>query len=86
MERATLIRSLWNGFAELYDLLGEKKTNSQYFCLKAKAWYELFLKKTIVDPITNVVLVQGLYHSSDVTPYIHILVSHVWEFMFIYQK
>jgi len=86
LERATLIRSLWNGFAELYDLLGEKKTDSQYFCLKAKAWYELFLKKTVIDPTTNIVLVQGLYRSSDVTPYIHVLVSHVWEFMFIHQK
>src|SRR5204862_461805 len=32
-ERAALIRSLWNGFAELYDLLGEKKTDPQYFYL-----------------------------------------------------
>ncbi|GBB94655.1 hypothetical protein RclHR1_00240003 [Rhizophagus clarus] len=36
-ECAALIKSLWDGFAELYDLLGEKKTDSQYFHLKAKA-------------------------------------------------
>ncbi|UZO28331.1 uncharacterized protein OCT59_021859 [Rhizophagus irregularis] len=35
-KRAALIRSLWNGFAELYDLLGERETNSHYFRLKAK--------------------------------------------------
>jgi len=85
-ERAILIKSLWNGFAELYDLLGEKETDPQYFRLKAKAWYELFLKKTVVNPETNIILVQGLYRSSDVTPYIHVLVSHVWEFMFIHQR
>ncbi|POG82078.1 hypothetical protein GLOIN_2v1762662 [Rhizophagus irregularis DAOM 181602=DAOM 197198] len=44
-ERAVLIKNLWDGFAELYDLLGEKKTDTQYFRLKAKAWYKLFLKK-----------------------------------------
>ena len=76
-ERASLIKSLWIGFAELYDLLGEKETDPQYFCLKAKIWYELFLKKTVVDPITNNILVQGLYRSLDVTPYIHVLISHV---------
>jgi hypothetical protein len=85
-EHATLIRSLWNGFAELYDLLGERETDPQYFRLKAKEWYELFLKKTVVDPTTNTILVQGLYRSSDITPYIHVLVSHVWEFMFIHQR
>uniref|UniRef100_U9U4D8 Uncharacterized protein n=1 Tax=Rhizophagus irregularis (strain DAOM 181602 / DAOM 197198 / MUCL 43194) TaxID=747089 RepID=U9U4D8_RHIID len=72
-ERAALIRSLWNGFAELYDLLGERETNPHYFRLKAKEWYELFLKKTVVNPETNIILVQGLYRSSDLTPYIHIL-------------
>ncbi|PKC08757.1 hypothetical protein RhiirA5_416548 [Rhizophagus irregularis] len=35
-EHAALIRSLWNGFAELYDLLGERETNPHYFRLKAK--------------------------------------------------
>ncbi|PKC53555.1 hypothetical protein RhiirA1_479071 [Rhizophagus irregularis] len=45
-ERAALIKSLWDGFAELYDLLGEKTTDPQYFRLKAKVWCELFLKKT----------------------------------------
>lgn len=80
-ERAKLIRNLWDGFAELYDLLGERETDPQHFYLKAKAWHELFLKKTVVDPSTNTILVQGLYRSSDLTPYIHVLVSHVWEFM-----
>jgi hypothetical protein len=36
-ERATLIKSLWDGFAELYNLLGEKKTDPQFFRLKVKA-------------------------------------------------
>ncbi|PKC61155.1 hypothetical protein RhiirA1_466947 [Rhizophagus irregularis] len=85
-ERAVLIRSLWNGFAELYDLLEKKETNPHYFCLKAKEWYELFLKKTVVNPETNIILVQGLYRSSDLISYIHVLVSHIWEFMFKHQK
>jgi len=86
LERAALIKSLWDGFAELYDLLGKKETDPQLFRLKAKAWYELFLKKTVVDPETNIILVQGLYRSSDLTPYIHVLVSHVWEFMSKHQR
>jgi len=85
-ERAALIKSLWDGFAELYDLLGKRETDPQIFRLKAKAWYELFLKKTIIDPETNIILVQGLYRSSDLTPYIHVLVSHVWEFMSKHQR
>src|SRR5581483_2404927 len=85
-ERAVLIRSLWDGFAELYNLLGERNTDPQYFRLKAKAWYELFLKKTVIDSKTNTILEQGLYRSSDVTPYIHVLVSHVWEFMLIHKR
>ena len=76
-EYAILIRSLWDGFAELYDLLGNKEIDPQYFCLTAKAWYELFLKKTIMDSKTNTILVQGFYCSSDLTLYIHVLVSHV---------
>ena len=36
-ERAALIKSLWDGFAELYDLLGKRETDSQLFRLKAKA-------------------------------------------------
>jgi hypothetical protein len=85
-ERAALIKSLWDGFAELYDLLGEKETDPQDFHSKAKAWYELFLKKAVVDSKTNGILEQGLYRSSDVTPYIHVLVSHVWEFMLIHKR
>ncbi|GBB89482.1 hypothetical protein RclHR1_16190001 [Rhizophagus clarus] len=85
-ERAALIKSLWNRFAKLYDLLREKKTDLQYFHLKAKAWYKLFLKKTVVDPKTNTILEQGLYRSSDVTPYIHVLVSHIWKFMLIHKR
>ena len=85
-ERAALIKSLWDGFAELYNLLGEKTTDPHYFRLKAKEWYELFLKKTILDPETNIILEQGLYRSSDLTPYIHVLVSHIWEFMSRHQR
>ncbi|PKY35171.1 hypothetical protein RhiirB3_455622, partial [Rhizophagus irregularis] len=85
-KRAALIRSLVNGFAELYDLLEERETNPHYFRLKAKEWYELFLKKTVVNPETNIILVQGLYRSLDLTPYIHILVSHIWEFMLKHQR
>jgi len=40
----------------------------------------------VVDSKTNTILEQGLYHSSDVTTYIHILVSHVWEFILIHQR
>ena len=85
-ERAALIKSLWDGFAELYNLLGEKTTDPHYFHLKAKEWQELFLKKTILDPKTNIILEQGLYRSSDLTPYIHVLVSHIWEFMSRHQR
>ncbi|PKK57175.1 hypothetical protein RhiirC2_798546 [Rhizophagus irregularis] len=85
-EYVALIRSLWNGFAELYDLLEEREINPHYFRLKAKEWYELFLKKTVVNLETNIILVQGLYQSSDLTPYIHVLVLHIWEFMLKHQR
>ncbi|RGB21871.1 hypothetical protein C1646_777088 [Rhizophagus diaphanus] len=65
-ERAALIKSLWDGFAELYDLLGEKITDSQYFRLKAKVWYKLFLKKMVIDSKTNTILEQELYRLSDI--------------------
>ncbi|RIA79158.1 hypothetical protein C1645_841393 [Glomus cerebriforme] len=68
------------------DKFHEKKTDPQYFHSKAKVWYELFLKKTEVDSETNVILVQEFYCSSDVTPYIHVLISHVWEFMLKHQR
>ena len=42
---AELIKSLWDGFAELYDLLGKRETDPQLFRLKAKEWYELFFKE-----------------------------------------
>ena len=41
-ERAALIKSLWDGFAELYDLMGKKETDPQYFHIKAKAWTSYF--------------------------------------------
>src|SRR5436190_10704896 len=37
-------------------------------------------------PDTNTILVQGLYRSSDLTSYIHVLVSYVWEFMSKHQR
>ncbi|PKY54603.1 hypothetical protein RhiirA4_473496 [Rhizophagus irregularis] len=55
-ECATLIKSLWDRFAKLYDLLKEKKTDPQYFHLKVKAWYKLFLKKMVIDFKTNTIL------------------------------
>jgi hypothetical protein len=40
----------------------------------------------VIDLETNTILEQELYRSLDITPYIHILVSHVWEFMLIHKR
>jgi len=47
---------------------------------------QIIFKKTVVNSKTNTILEQELYRSSDVTPYIHILVLHVWKFMLIHQR
>ena len=61
--------------------MGSSTTDPRHFKAKAEEWRELFLKPTELDPVTNEVIEEGLYRPADLTPYIHVLVSHVWEFM-----
>ena len=63
--------------------------NSNYNPLQfqndALLWIKKFLTKSQSSPLQNN-FIEGLYNASDVTPYMHVLVYHVYEFMNIHQK
>ncbi|CAG8771596.1 45879_t:CDS:2, partial [Gigaspora margarita] len=60
----------------------------KYKLLKnAKEWEEYFLQPDITDPNNQDIIVEeGLYQPSDITPYIHVLVYHVPEFVKIHKE
>jgi len=79
-ERATLINCLWRDFYALYKLMKQPGTDSSFFAGQAKKWLDLFLTPHEGEPNT-ISFKKGLYHSKDVTPYIHVLINHIPEFM-----
>ncbi|CAG8812285.1 42858_t:CDS:2, partial [Gigaspora margarita] len=72
LQRATLIRKLWNGFYYLYNDLHNSNIIRKDFHQKSS--------------INSSGFVQGLYHPTDIIPYIHILVYHVSEFIDIHKN
>ncbi|UZO19405.1 uncharacterized protein OCT59_010701 [Rhizophagus irregularis] len=84
-QRANMIRNLWNKFYELYIKMKDQKTNAEEFQNDAKNWLTLFLTPSEGIPNTQG-FKKGLYKPNDMTPYIHVLVHHVSEFMTIHQK
>ncbi|CAG8840428.1 16283_t:CDS:2, partial [Gigaspora margarita] len=61
---------------EYTSLLGPDKLKEAYF-----------LKPDITDPNNQDIIVEeGLYQPSDITPYIHVLVYHVPEFVKIHKE
>ncbi len=83
--RAKKIRELWNRFNQIYFNLKSKDYDVQQFQFEVEDWLELFLTPDRVIPNSNRIE-KGLYSPSSVTPYIHVLVCHISEFMEIHQK
>ncbi|RIB20598.1 hypothetical protein C2G38_2035120 [Gigaspora rosea] len=83
-ERATLINRLWRDFFALYKLMKQPGTDPSFFATQAKNWLNLFLTPHEGEPNTTF-FKKGLYRSKDVTPYMHLLIHHIPEFMGHYQ-
>ncbi|RHZ53505.1 hypothetical protein Glove_441g3 [Diversispora epigaea] len=79
--RATLIRKLWDEFNLLYCALKNKKTNPLEFKNQAKDWLTLFLTPSSGNPNDFKNFTKGLYLPNQITPYMHALVFHGWEFI-----
>ncbi|CAH1769552.1 16493_t:CDS:2, partial [Entrophospora sp. SA101] len=60
-------------------------TNPTQFSNQAKQWLDLFLTPSQGEPNTTI-FKMGLYHPKDVTPYIHVLIHHLPEFMEQHQQ
>ncbi|CAG8645428.1 2107_t:CDS:2, partial [Scutellospora calospora] len=80
---ATKVRKLWSGFSELYKMLDQNKLTGNIFRIKAREWLSIFLTPSQIIPGTNTID-KGLYTPSDITPYIHVLIYHVPEFLDIH--
>ncbi|RHZ46300.1 hypothetical protein Glove_627g48 [Diversispora epigaea] len=78
---ATLIRKLWDEFNLLYCALKNKKTNLLEFKNQAKDWLTLFLTPSSGNPNDFKNFTKGLYLPNQITPYMHALVFHGWEFI-----
>src|SRR5438034_5324165 len=78
--RAKMIRKLWDDFNNLYSALKNECTDPIEFQSAAKAWLNYFLMPSIGNP-EDPNFVKGLYRPADITPYMHVLVWHVREFM-----
>jgi hypothetical protein len=83
--RARKIHELWNRFNQIYHNLKSKKYNPQQFQFEAEDWLEIFLTPDTIIPNSNRIE-KGLYSSNLITPYMHVLVYHMSEFMKIHQK
>ena len=83
--RTRKIRELWDRFNQIYCNLKLKDYDSQQFQFEAEDWLELFLTPDRVMPNSNRIE-KGLYSPSAITPYIHVLVYHMSEFMEIHKR
>ncbi len=82
---AAIIRDLWNKFYELYVKMKDPITKAEDFQRDVKNWITLFLTPSEGIPNTQG-FKKGLYQPDNMTPYIHVLVHHISEFMTIHQK
>jgi len=83
--RTRKIRELWDRFNQIYCNLKLKDYDPQQFQFEAEDWLELFLTPDRVMPNSNRIE-KGLYSPSAITPYIHVLVYHMSEFMEIHKR
>ncbi len=84
-ERAIQIQALWNQFNELYLLMQNKQTTGEIFRHKAQTWLNAFLAPSKGHPNRSN-FIRGMYRIQDITPYIHVLVNHVAEFIEIHHE
>ncbi|RIB26965.1 hypothetical protein C2G38_2138048 [Gigaspora rosea] len=84
-ERAILITRLWRDFHSLYMLMNDQKNDSTFFAAQARNWFNLFLTPHQGEPNT-LSFKKGLYHPLNVTPYIHVLINHIPEFIELHQR
>ncbi|CAB4407414.1 unnamed protein product [Rhizophagus irregularis] len=82
---ANVIRDLWNGFFDLYTAIRDPNTDPKMFKKDAKMWLKIFLTPS-TEILNSDNFVQSLYRSNDVTPYMHILVFHIHEFIEKHKK
>jgi len=85
LSRARKIRELWNRFNQIYLALKTKNYDPQRFQVEAKEWLELFLTPDKMIP-NSTRIEKGLYGPSAITPYMHVLVNHISEFMEKHQR
>ncbi|PKY43670.1 hypothetical protein RhiirA4_510710 [Rhizophagus irregularis] len=85
MKRATIVLDLWNKFYELYIKMKDPTVKAEDFKNDAINWLTLFLAPSEGIPNTQG-FKKGLYQPDNITPYIHVLVYHISEFMAIHQK
>ncbi|CAG8783536.1 39197_t:CDS:2 [Gigaspora margarita] len=74
---------LKNKFDQLYCAIKNPDIDFTQFALGAKEWEAYFLQPDITNPNNQDIVEEGLYQSSDITLYIHVLVYHVLEFVLI---
>src|SRR5436190_13128663 len=78
--RAIQIRKLWDQFNELYFLMKNKQTTGETFRYKAQTWLNAFLAPSKGHPNRSN-FVRGMYRAQDITPYMHVFVNHIAEFL-----
>lgn len=76
---------MWDDFDDLYTALQDPTTDPIAFKSQAKLWLTKFLTPSTGDPRKKN-YIKGLYTNNDVTPYIHVLVHHMYEFMVIHHN
>ncbi|RHZ66458.1 hypothetical protein Glove_307g42 [Diversispora epigaea] len=79
-DRAILINDLWREFYKLYIMMKKSETDSTFFASQAKKWLDLFLTP-FQGELNTISFKKGLYRPKDITPYIHVLINHVSEFI-----
>jgi len=84
-DRAVKIKHLWEGFHSLYIALCDKNTDSEKFRMDALDWLKEFLSPGVGHP-RHSNYSKGLYTKSDITPYIHILIYHIHEFIDLHKQ
>jgi hypothetical protein len=81
--RAMQIHALWDQFHDLYYLIQDRQTTGEIFQREAQAWLNAFLAPSIGHPNKSG-FIRGMYRTQDITPYMHVLVNHVSEFIDIH--
>lgn len=81
-ERGQRIEELWREFYRLYCIM--RKENHTFneideFEKDARNWIKLFCRPTIFQQ--KQIIQEGIYHATDVTPYMHVFAQHIPQFM-----